>query len=250
MVRRVLPNYFDEPVAQRYDEDCAEMFRPQVVDPAVDVLAELAGGGRALEFAIGTGRLALPLAARGVPVSGVELSPPMVDRLRAKPDADGIDVTIADMTTARVAGSFRLVYLVFNTINNLTSQAAQVECFRNASAHLEPGGAFVVEVGVPQLQRLPPGSTFQVFHATPERFGIDEYDVVAQGLVSHHYWVEDGQARIVSMPFRYVWPSELDLMARLAQMTLRFRWADWNRTAFTSSSTSHVSVWTKESGAG
>jgi SAM-dependent methyltransferase len=246
IVPRVVPNYFDEPVARRYDEDSAEMFRADVVDPAVDVLAELAGDGRALEFAIGTGRLALPLAARGVPVSGVELSPAMVDRLRAKPGADGIDVTVGDMTTSRVDAGFALVYLVFNTINNLTSQDAQVECFRNAAAHLEPGGAFVVEVGVPQLQRLPPGERFQVFHASQDRFGIDEYDVVTQALVSHHYWVQDGQARSVSMPFRYVWPAELDLMARIAGMALESRWADWDRTPFTDSSRSHVSVWIKD----
>jgi hypothetical protein len=150
------------------------------------------------------------------------------------------------MTTARVPGPFGVVYLVFNTINNLTTQDAQVECFRNASAHLEQGGAFVVEVGVPQLQRLPPGERFRVFSASPARYGIDEYDVVTQGLVSHHHWVEDGRARSVSMPFRYVWPAELDLMARIAGMRPGSRWADWHRRPFTSSSRSHVSVWIKD----
>ena len=242
----MLPNYFDEPVASRYDADSAEMFRPDVVDPAIDVLAELAREGRVLEFAIGTGRLALPLAARGLLVSGIELSAAMAEQLKAKPDAEHVDVTIGDMATTRVNGSFQLVYLVFNTINNLTTQEAQVECFRNAATHLDAGGAFVVEVGVPQLQRLPPGERFRVFTATPDRLGIDEYDVVTQGLVSHHHWVEDGRARSVSMPFRYVWPAELDLMARIAGMTLRSRWADWHRARFTSSSRSHVSVWVKD----
>jgi hypothetical protein len=236
-------NYFDEPVASHYDETSADMFDPRVVDPAVDFLADLAGDGRALEFAIGTGRIALPLGRRGVPVDGIDLSEAMVARLRIKPGADAIGVTIGDFATTRVGGAFRLVYLVFNGIMNLTTQDEQVECFRNAAAHLEPGGAFVIEVGVPALQRLPPGETFQPFSVTPTHVGFDEYDVATQYLASHHYWIDGDRVRVESGPFRYVWPSELDLMARLAGMRLRERWSGWKREPFTSESTTHVSVW-------
>jgi SAM-dependent methyltransferase len=230
--------------AARYDASLGPMGAAAAVEPVVDVLAELAGDGRALELAIGTGRIALPLAARGVAVAGIDLSEPMVAQLRAKPGGRAIPVAIGDMTTTRVDGSFRVVYLVYNTINNLTTQDAQVACFENAARHLEPGGAFVVEVGVPQLQRLPPGERFVPFSVTPTHVGVDEYDVVDQGLVSHHYGVGDGQSGgRISMPFRYVWPSELDLMARIAGLTLRHRWADWDRSPFTSESRKHVSVW-------
>ena len=238
-------NYFDEPVAERYDASSADMFEPEVVVPTVDFLAGLADGGAALELGIGTGRIALPLSERGVRMHGIELSPAMVARLRAKPGADDIDVTIGDFATTRVDGTFSLAYLVFNTIMNLTTQDAQVECFRNVAAHLEPGGCFVIEVSIPQLQRLPPGETVRPFTVTPTRLGFDEYDVAAQGLVSHHYWMMDGQLGTVSVPFRYVWPSELNLMARLAGMTLRERWSGWKREPFTSASTKHVSVWHK-----
>jgi len=237
--------YFGEPVAARYDESSTDMFEPDVVEPAVEFLAALAGGGRALEFAIGTGRIALPLHQRGVPVVGIDLSRAMVARLQAKPGGDGIPVTIGDFTTTTVEGPFSLAYLVYNTIGNVTTQAAQVACFRNAAAHLEPGGCFVIEVGVPDLQRLPPGETMHVFHASPAHWGIDEYDVANQGLVSHHFDLIDGRWELVSMPFRYVWPAELDLMAELAGMRLRERWAGWRREPFTSESTSHVSVWEK-----
>jgi SAM-dependent methyltransferase len=237
--------YFDESVAARYDESSADMFDPAVVDPAVDLLAELAGSGRALELGIGTGRIALPLAQRGVPVHGIELSRAMAARLRAKPGGDDIDVTIGDFATTRVDGRFSVAYLVFNTIMNLTTQAGQVACFRNVAAHLEPGGCFVVEVGVPELQRLPPGETFRVFHGSETRWGIDEYDVAAQGLVSHHLTIVDDKLERVSMPFRYAWPAELDLMAQLAGMTLRERWSGWTREPFTSDSRKHVSVWEK-----
>jgi SAM-dependent methyltransferase len=238
-------DYFDEPVAERYDESSAEMFDPEVVGPAVDFLARLAGSGHALELGIGTGRIALPLRERGVRVHGIDLSAAMVERLRAKPGAEDVEVTLGDFATTRVEGSFRLAYLVFNTIMNLTTQDEQVDCFRNAATHLEPGGCFVVEVMVPDLQRLPRGETVRPFLVDPPRLGFDEYDVVAQGLVSHHYWAEDGQQRVGSMPFRYAWPAELDLMARLAGMRLRERWADWTREPFTALSTSHVSVWQK-----
>ena len=237
--------YFDEHRAERYDADSADMFDPALVESAVSFLAELAGTRAALELGIGTGRIALPLSRRGVRVHGIDLSPAMVAQLRAKPGADGIGVTIGDFATTRVDGSFGLAYLVFNTIMNLTTQDEQVACFQNAAAHLEPGGCFVIEVGVPGLQRLPPGETVRAFAVTPTWLGFDEYDVAAQGLVSHHYWVAAGELEAWSMPFRYVWPSELNLMARLAGMTLRERWSDWRRTPFTSDSTNHVSVWEK-----
>ena len=237
--------YFDERVAARYDESSAEMFDPEIVDPAVDFLAELAGSGRALELGIGTGRIALPLAQRGVPVHGIELSNAMAAKLRAKPGGERIDVTIGDFANTAADGTFSVAYLVFNTIQNLTTQVAQVACFRNVAAHLEPGGCFVIEVGVPGLQEVPPGETFRVFHVSENRWGFDEYDVANQGLISHHFEIVDGRAERLSIPFRYAWPSELDLMAQLAGMTLRERWSGWKREPFTSDSDKHVSVWEK-----
>jgi SAM-dependent methyltransferase len=234
---------FDERVAARYDDPGDPMSSPEAIDPVVDLLAELAGDGRALELAIGTGRIALPLAARGMEVHGIELSRAMAARLHAKPGGDGIDVAIGDMATTRVAGSFALVYLVFNTIMNLTTQDAQVECFANAAAHLAAGGRFVVEVMVPPLQRLPPGETVRPFHLGAEHIGLDAIDVVTQGLVSHHIVFADGRGERTSVPSRYVWPSELDLMARLAGMTLEHRWGGWRRQPFTAASDTHVSVW-------
>ena len=238
-------DYFGEAVAAEYDDDSAEMFAPEAIGPMVDFLAGLAGGGRALELGIGTGRVALPLSQRGVPVHGIDLSSAMVARLRDKPGADAIGVTIGDFATTRVAGTFRLAYLVFNTIMNLTTQDEQVDCFGNVATHLEPGGCFVIEVMIPDLQRLPPGETVRPFTVTPAHLGFDEYDVAAQGLISHHYTIADGRVRVESVPFRYVWPAELDLMARLAGMTLRERWSNWNRERYTSESTTHVSVWEK-----
>jgi SAM-dependent methyltransferase len=235
--------YFDERVAERFDERYANLADPAIVDPMVALLADLARGGEALELGVGTGRIALPLAERGVPVRGIELSTAMVERLRAKPGSDDIDVTIGDFATTRVDGSFSLVYLVANTIGNLTTQEAQVACFRNAAAHLEPGGCFVIEVVVPELRRLPPGEAFHVFDGSEGHWGIDEYDVAKQGLTSHHFWIDGSGVERLSMPFRYVWPSELDLMAQLAGMTLRERWAGWTKEPFTSESRSHVSVW-------
>ena len=237
--------YFDERVAARYDESSADMFDPAVVDPVLDLLVELAGDGRALELGIGTGRIALPLARRGVPVHGIELSKAMASKLRAKPGGDDIGVTIGDFATMTVDGTFSLAYLVFNTISNLTTQAEQVACFRNVAAHLEPGGCFVIEVGIPELQRLPPGEMFRVFHASETRWWIDEYDVANQGLISHHFEIVDGKLERDSVPFRYTWPSELDLMAQLAGMSLRERWSGWKREPFTSESRKHVSVWEK-----
>jgi SAM-dependent methyltransferase len=238
-------NHFGEAVAARYDDSTGEQFEPAVIAAAVDFLAELAGDGEALELGIGTGRIAVPLGQRGVRVRGIDLSVAMVERLRAKAGAEGIEVAIGDFATTRVDGEFALVYLVFNTINNLTTQDAQVACFQNAAAHLVPGGCFVIEVGVPQLRRLPPGETARPFHVSPTRLGFDEYDVVGQGLVSHHHWLEHGRWQALSMPFRYVWPAELDLMARLAGMTLRERLGDWNREPFTADSRKHISVWQK-----
>jgi SAM-dependent methyltransferase len=237
--------YFDEPIAARYDESSAEMFDPAAIDPVVDFLAEIAGSGRALELGIGTGRIALPLAQRGVSVHGIELSKAMAARLRAKPGGKDLGVTIGDFATTTVEQRFSLAYVVYNTILNLTSQAAQVACFRNVAAHLEPRGCFVIEVIVPDLQRLPPGETARPFHVSEGYLGFDEYDVAQQGLKSHHFELVDGRWERFSMPFRYVWPSELDLMAELAGMSLRERWGDWKREPFTSDSRKHVSVWEK-----
>ena len=238
-------NYFGERVAAQYDEGSADMFDPAVVETTVEFLAALAGEGPVLELGIGTGRIALPLSQRGVSVSGIDLSDAMVARLRAKPGGDRIDVAIGDFATTRVDGSFALAYLVFNTINNLTTQDDQVACFENVAAHLVPGGCFVIEVGVPRLRRMPPGETFVPFNVSPEHVGIDEYDVASQGLISHHYSRVDSKYELRSIPFRYVWPAELDLMARIAGMELRERWSGWQREPFTSESSKHVSVWEK-----
>ena len=239
--------YFDERVAATYDDSDPEMSDPRVVDPVIDFLVDIAGSGRALELGIGTGRIALPLAQRGVPVHGIELSKAMVARLRAKPGGEDIAVTIGDFATTKVDGTFSVAYLVYNTIMNLTTQAAQVACFRNVAAHLQPGGCFVIEVGVPDLRRLPYGERFVIFDASETHWGIDEYDVATQGLTSHHFEVRDGRIEKSSGPFRYVWPAELDLMAEMAGMELRERWSGWKREPFTSDSRQHVSVWAKSS---
>jgi SAM-dependent methyltransferase len=236
---------FDERIARSYEAKWPELFEPAMVDPVVELLAELAGTGAALELGIGTGRIAIPLRRRGVPVHGIELSPDMVAQLRTKPGSDDIGVTIGDFATTSVEGTFGLAYLVRNTIMNLTTQDEQVACFQNVAAHLDPGGCFVIEVGVPALQRLPPGETVRPFTLTPAHLGFEGYDVATQIAFSHHYWVADGRLETFSAPFRYVWPSELDLMARLAGMTLRERWSDWTRAHFTSDSGQHVSVWEK-----
>jgi Methyltransferase domain len=234
-------NHFGEDVAGRYDESSADMFDPAVVDPVVDVLAELTGDGAALEFGIGTGRIALPLSARGVRVHGIDLSEAMVARLQVKPGGPEIPVTIGDFARTRVEGRFSLAYVVFNALMNLRTQEEQVACFENAAWHLELQGLFVVEIMLPQLQRLPPGATFLPFAVTAEHLGYDEYDVAQQSLTSHHYYPDRGEYQ--TFPGRYAWPSELDLMARIAGMTLRERWSDWTREPFMSESTKHVSVW-------
>lgn len=236
---------FDDWVAQRYERLWPELFDPAVVDPAVNFLAALAETGPALELGVGTGRIALPLSRRGVAVHGIDLSPAMIAQLQAQPGADAIGVTVGDFTRTRLDRTFRLAYLPRNTITNLTTQDEQVDCFSNVAAHLEPGGLFVIENYIPDLRRLPPGTTTHVFTRTATHLGFEEYDVAAQVAVSHHYWTIDGQLRTFSSPHRYLWPAELDLMARLAGMTLRERWSDWHRTPFTGDSRQHISVWTK-----
>lgn len=240
---RSQPDYFAEAVAARYDEVHAASFRPEAIEPIVDLLAALASERSALEFGVGTGRIAIPLAARGGEVHGIDLSASMLARLRAKDRGARIGVTEGDFTTARAPGVFSLVYLVFNTICNLTSQDAQVECFRNAARHLEPGGRFLVEVFVPDLRRLPPGETTRAFDLGPDHVGIDEYEPSTQRLVSHHFVRRGDAFERRSIPFRYVWPAELDLMARIAGLRLESRWGGWKREPFDGASRSHVSVW-------
>jgi SAM-dependent methyltransferase len=235
---------WDADMAQQYDSPGTGMSAPDVLDPTVDRLTELAGGGRVLEFAIGTGRVAVPLAERGVPVSGIELSRPMVGQLRTKVDEARIPVVVGDMATSRAPGEFTLVYLVYNTISNLQTQAEQVECFRNAARHLSPGGRFVIELWVPELRALPPGKPATVFAAEAGYLGVDTYDVLHQHVVSHHFRFGDGRdARLFRSPHRYIWPAELDLMAQLAGFHLETRHADWTGTEFTAESPSHVSVY-------
>jgi SAM-dependent methyltransferase len=237
--------FFGERAALVYDERAADMFDPAVVTPVVQLLAELAGQGGALEFGIGTGRIALPLAERGVRVAGIDSSQAMVARLRAKPGGEDIEVTFGDFARTCVEGEFSLVYLVFNTIFNLVTQDDQVACFQNAAAHLRSGGRFVIETGVPGLQNLPVGQTIIPFRADPEGIGFDVYDVVTQRFSSQHYVFAEGRVETFPYEFRYAWPSELDLMARLAGLRLRDRWAGWQREPFTSLSRAHVSVYEK-----
>jgi len=240
---------FDESIAAAYEAKWPEIFEPAVVDATVGFLADRAGDGAALELGVGTGRVARPLHRRGIPVHGIDLSPAMVAELRRQPGGDSIDVTVGDFASTEVDGRFTLAYLVSNTIMNLTTQDEQVACFRNAAAHLEPGGRFVVEVVVPAIRRLPLGETVLPFTVMPAHLGFDEYvDFVAQISWSHHYWIDGERLETFSAPFRYVWPSELDLMARLAGMVRCERWADWDRTPFTGTSASHVSVWQKTTG--
>ncbi|WP_046494869.1 class I SAM-dependent DNA methyltransferase [Streptomyces odonnellii] len=237
--------YFGERVAATYDDSSGGAFDPGVIETTTDFLAGLAGDGRALELAIGTGRIAVPLSHRGVPVHGIDMSRAMVARLRGKPGGDAIGVTIGDFATTRVDGTFSVTYLVFNTIMNLTTQSAQVDCFRNAAAHLRPGGCFVVEVMVPELRKLPPGQTVVPFHTGPTGWAYDIYDVATQEMSSNYVEVMDGRGEYRSVPFRYVWPAELDLMAQLAGLRLRERWDGWTREPFTGESRQHVSVWEK-----
>ncbi|MFE9680648.1 class I SAM-dependent methyltransferase [Streptomyces sp. NPDC006285] len=230
--------------ARRYDTPGTGMFAPETLGPTVDRLAHLAEGGAALEFAVGTGRVAVPLAERGVPVTGIELSPAMAERLRTKADEATIPVIMGDMATAVAPGPYSLVYLVYNTISNLLTQAEQVECFRNAARHLTPGGRFVIELWVPELRRLPPGRTATVWQSDPDYIALDTYDVLRQHVVSHHFHIDETQqAQLFRSPHRYIWPAELDLMAQLAGFALESRHADWEGGEFTAESRSHVSVY-------
>jgi SAM-dependent methyltransferase len=241
-------DHFGEDVASQYDDSDEPEFDPAVIAQTVAFLADLATNGRALEFGIGTGRIALTLAQRGVDVQGIDLSSAMVARLRAKPGGDRLRVEIGDFSTTTVEVGVSLVYLVYNTIENVTTQAGQVATFRNAARHLAPGGAFVIECLMPELRRLPEGAAAVVFDMGERHWGIDEYDVANQGLVSHHFNVRDGRVEYGAWPFRYVWPAELDLMAELGGLRLRERWGGWNREPFTSDSRKHVSVWEKPAG--
>lgn len=237
---------WDADTASRYDTPGEGVFAPGVLEPAVERLAGLAEGGRALEFAIGTGRVAVTLVRRGVPVVGIELSQPMIDRLRTKADEATIPVVLGDMAsaTAPEPGGYRLVYLVYNTISNLLTQAAQIACFRNAARHLAPGGRFVIELWVPELPGPAPSAQAVVFHAEPGYLGVDTYDVVRQHVISHHVEFDQGkQARLTRSPHRYIWPAELDLMAQIAGFELESRHADWHGAEFTAASRSHVSVY-------
>lgn len=238
-------NIFTGRVAEEYDADIPEMFAPSVLEPTVDFLVDAAQGGAALELAIGTGRVALPVSARGVEVCGIDISADMVAQLRAKPGGDAIPVAIGDIASATAPGTFSLVYLVFNTIGNLPTQEEQVECFRNAARHLAPGGRFVIELWIPDLRRFPPGAAALPFDVSDTHAGFDVLDTATQQGVSRHFYVVDGHAARFDTPFRYIWPAELDLMAQLAGLTFRERWSDWNRAPFTSESLTHVSVWEK-----
>lgn len=236
-------NIFTGWIAEGYDQDSPDMYEPGVLEPAVRFLADAARSGAALEFGIGTGRVALPLSQTGVEVHGIDISADMVAQLRAKPGSETIVVTIGDFATTKVAGTFSLVYLVFNVISNLTTQDEQVECFRNAARHLAPGGRVVIELWLPDLQRLPPGAVALPFEVSPTHLGFDTIDVATQQGASHHYFINGDRVELFDSPFRYVWPPELDLMARIAGLNLRERWGDWDRCAYTSDSRKHISVW-------
>jgi SAM-dependent methyltransferase len=237
-------NRFVGPVADAYDTDSPEMFEPALLAATADFLAAAARGGRALEFAIGTGRVALPLSQRGVPVHGIDISADMIDLLRRKPGADAIATTVGDFAETIVDDAFSLVYVVFNSISNLLEQREWVQAFRNAARHLQPGGRFVMELWVPDLRRFPPGATAVPFEISLRHLGFDTLDLVTQRCVSHHYFFrDDGRTECFEFPGRYAWPAELDLMAEMAGMTLVERWADWDRSPFTSESPKHISVW-------
>ena len=237
--------YFNETVAATYDQVHGED-DPKRFKQMIDCLDSLSEGGDILEFAIGTGRVALPLVTRGRTVKGIELSQPMVAELRKKESATPIEVTIGDMTNARVSGKFSLVYLVYNTIDNLTTQDAQIACFQNAADHLTSGGRFVIETLIPPIQDLPFGETKRAFSCEDDHFGIDVFDVTTQNYSSNHVHRLNGDLQHFTAPFRYTWPSELDLMAKLAGMTLQSRWGNWDRSSFDRFSRKHIAVWGKD----
>ena len=235
---------WDAEVAEGYDTPGTGAFSPAVLGPTIECLARLAGNGRALEFAIGTGRVAIPLRERGIPVVGIELSSAMVEQLRRKADEATLPVVLGDMTTTVAPGSYSLVYLVYNTLSNLLTQGEQVACFRNAARHLTPGGRFVIELWVPELRRLPPSQNAVVWQSERGYIGLDTYDTVRQHVVSHHFtFGEDRQAQLLRSLHRYIWPAELDLMAQMAGFELESRHADWVHSEFTAESRSHVSVY-------
>ena len=241
------PDTWNAKAASSYDTDEAGMFAPAVLNPMVDMLEQLAAGGRVLEFAVGTGRVAIPLAERGLQVSGIDFSAAMIDELYKKTTPEVIKSVVGDMSQTRLPGQFSLVYLVFNTISNLLTQEAQVDCFRNAAAHLQPGGRFVIELGVPDLRLLPPGQKAVVFGSQPGYLGVDTYDMANQYLISHHFRFDDGQpVELGRSKHRYAWPAELDLMAKLAGMSLEARYADWHGSPFTSESRAHISIYRKD----
>ena len=243
----MVENIFDERIASRYDSTDRAMFDKETLDVTSSFLSDLAGDHRALEFAIGTGRVALPLQNRGVEVHGIELSQHMIDQLFAKPDAENINVVVGDMASARVSGTFQLVYLVYNTITNLTTQDQQVSCFKNAASHLHPGGFFVIEDQIPSIRNLPVGTDISIFDSSDEHVGVDKFDTVNQTMVSHHYWFNDGSVEMFNSTHRYAWPAEYDLMAQIAGLELFERWGGWDKSVFTSESKSHISVWRKKS---
>jgi SAM-dependent methyltransferase len=236
-------NIFTGPVAAGYDLASPAMSEPSVLDPTVDFLADAARGGAALEFGIGTGRVALPLSRRGVDVHGIDISADMVDQLRAKPGAEAITTTVGDFATTDVGREFSLVFIVYNSISNLTTQAEQVDCFRNAARHLEPGGLLVLELWIPDLRRFPPGAVALPFEVTAAHVSLDEIDVATQRGVSRHFFIAGDRVTRFDSPYRYAWPSELDLMADIAGLSPHERWGDWDRSPFTSDSQKHISVW-------
>lgn len=237
--------YFDERFASRYDEMSASMFRPEILDPTVEFLADLAQQGSILEFASGTGRVAIPLSNRGLSVAGIDISKAMTDRLKLKSGGEEVDVTIGDFSTTRVAGEFSLVFLVFNTIMNLTTQESQITCFQNAADHLNPGGNFVIEVSVPNIRHVPPGERYRAYRVEDSKMDFDEYSFADQGLISHHFIEAGGVWEQLSVPFRYVWPSELDLMAKMADLEPVDRWSSWSKDPFDDSAEKLIAVWRK-----
>lgn len=238
--------HFDGWVAQHYATLWPELFDPAVLNPTVECLAELANGGPALELGIGTGRVALPLARRGITTHGIELSEAMIAQLKTQPGGNDIEVTQGDFATTKLNQKFQLIYLLRNTITNLTTQEEQVECFRNAAAHLQPGGRFVIENYIPALQQLPQGETARIVTRTPTHIAVEDYDLANQIAVTHHYWIIDGEPKTFESPHRYLWPAELDLMAKIAGLTSQNRWTDWHKTPYTSQSKNHISVWQKQ----